>query len=127
MKDLKVIPHYILTHQEEDSCGEIETKLIKGEVHATRGGGSSVQFTDFETLKKAFQDRATPTKTPSDSAKDANKENKPTPKSKTKKRKPADTPSSDGTDLEARCAVGIESKAGGKPGMTNHSSKKMKS
>jgi len=128
VKDLKVIPNYILTHQEEDSSGEIETQLIKGEVHSTRGGGSSVQFTDFETLKKAFQDRSTPNppETPK-SGKDTNKENRPTPKSKTKKRKPVDTPSSDGTDLETRCTVGIESKAGSKPGMTSHSNKKMKS
>lgn len=58
VKDLKAIPNYILTHQEEDSGGEIETKLVKGQVHETQGGGSSVQFTNIETLKKTLQDRA---------------------------------------------------------------------
>ena len=58
VRDLKVIPNYILTHQEEDSAGEIETKLIKGDVLPTRGGGSSVQFTDIEILKKTLEERA---------------------------------------------------------------------
>ncbi|XP_056134870.1 kinesin-like protein KIF23 [Lampris incognitus] len=43
---------YVLTHQELASDGEIETKLIKGEVFKTRGGGQAVQFTDIETLKQ---------------------------------------------------------------------------
>uniref|UniRef100_A0A672G964 Kinesin-like protein n=1 Tax=Salarias fasciatus TaxID=181472 RepID=A0A672G964_SALFA len=34
------------------SDGEIQTKLIKGEVMKTRGGGQAVQFTDIETLKQ---------------------------------------------------------------------------
>ena len=52
VKDIKVIPNYVLTHQSEDSGGEVQTKLIKGEVLPTRGGGSSVQFTEIETLSK---------------------------------------------------------------------------
>uniref|UniRef100_A0A672GF60 Kinesin-like protein n=1 Tax=Salarias fasciatus TaxID=181472 RepID=A0A672GF60_SALFA len=43
---------YVLTHQEVASDGEIQTKLIKGEVMKTRGGGQAVQFTDIETLKQ---------------------------------------------------------------------------
>ncbi|XP_020796284.1 kinesin-like protein KIF23 isoform X2 [Boleophthalmus pectinirostris] len=41
---------YMLRHQELASDGEIETKLIKGDVFKTRGGGQAVQFTDIETL-----------------------------------------------------------------------------
>ncbi|CAF98374.1 unnamed protein product [Tetraodon nigroviridis] len=41
-----------LTHQEVASDGEIETKLIKGDVIKTRSGGQAVQFTDIETLKQ---------------------------------------------------------------------------
>ncbi|XP_034535871.1 kinesin-like protein KIF23 isoform X2 [Notolabrus celidotus] len=43
---------YVLRHQELASDGEIETKLIKGNVFKTRGGGQSVQFTDIETLRQ---------------------------------------------------------------------------
>uniref|UniRef100_A0A8C4ZQ42 Kinesin-like protein n=1 Tax=Gadus morhua TaxID=8049 RepID=A0A8C4ZQ42_GADMO len=43
---------YVLTHQELASDGEIHTKLIKGDVFKTRGGGQAVQFTDIETLKQ---------------------------------------------------------------------------
>ncbi|GAB5572327.1 kinesin-like protein KIF23 isoform X2 [Prionailurus iriomotensis] len=51
-KALAKCEKYMLTHQELASDGEIETKLIKGDVYKTRGGGQSVQFTDIETLKQ---------------------------------------------------------------------------
>uniref|UniRef100_A0A8C0SG30 Kinesin-like protein n=1 Tax=Canis lupus familiaris TaxID=9615 RepID=A0A8C0SG30_CANLF len=51
-KALAKCEKYMLTHQELASDGEIETKLIKGDVFKTRGGGQSVQFTDIETLKQ---------------------------------------------------------------------------
>ncbi|XP_071482317.1 kinesin-like protein KIF23 [Diadema antillarum] len=51
VKDIKSTDNYMLTHQEEDSAGEIETKIFKAEVIPTRGGGRSVQFTDVEKLK----------------------------------------------------------------------------
>ncbi|MBN3306670.1 KIF23 protein, partial [Amia calva] len=51
-KALSKCDKYLLTHQEIASDGEIETKLIKGEVFKTRGGGQAVQFTDIETLKQ---------------------------------------------------------------------------
>ncbi|KAF3688763.1 Kinesin-like protein KIF23 Kinesin-like protein 5 Mitotic kinesin-like protein 1 [Channa argus] len=51
-KALSKCDRYVLTHQEVASDGEIQTKLIKGEVIKTRGGGQSVQFTDIETLKQ---------------------------------------------------------------------------
>ncbi|XP_058484922.1 kinesin-like protein KIF23 isoform X1 [Solea solea] len=43
---------YVLRHQELASDGEIETKLIKGNVFKTRAGGQAVQFTDIETLRQ---------------------------------------------------------------------------
>ncbi|XP_047437582.1 kinesin-like protein KIF23 isoform X2 [Mugil cephalus] len=43
---------YVLRHQELASDGEIETKLIKGNVFKTRAGGQAVQFTDIEILKQ---------------------------------------------------------------------------
>ncbi|KAM4602640.1 kinesin-like protein KIF23 [Polymixia lowei] len=51
-KALSKCHKYVLTHQELASDGEIETKLIKGDVFKTRGGGQAVQFTDIETLKQ---------------------------------------------------------------------------
>uniref|UniRef100_A0A6Q2XI98 Kinesin-like protein n=1 Tax=Esox lucius TaxID=8010 RepID=A0A6Q2XI98_ESOLU len=51
-KALSKCHKYVLTHQELASDGEIQTKLIKGDVFKTRGGGQSVQFTDIETLRQ---------------------------------------------------------------------------
>ncbi|XP_051235583.1 kinesin-like protein KIF23 isoform X1 [Dicentrarchus labrax] len=51
-KALSKCQKYVLRHQELASDGEIETKLIKGNVFRTRGGGQAVQFTDIETLKQ---------------------------------------------------------------------------
>uniref|UniRef100_A0A3Q3BCG6 Kinesin-like protein KIF23 n=1 Tax=Kryptolebias marmoratus TaxID=37003 RepID=A0A3Q3BCG6_KRYMA len=51
-KTLSKCDKYVLTHQEVASDGEIQTKLIKGDVIKTRGGGQAVQFTDIETLKQ---------------------------------------------------------------------------
>ncbi|XP_039993198.1 kinesin-like protein KIF23 isoform X3 [Xiphias gladius] len=51
-KALSKCQRYVLRHQELASDGEIETKLIKGNVFKTRGGGQAVQFTDVETLKQ---------------------------------------------------------------------------
>ncbi|XP_064387362.1 kinesin-like protein KIF23 [Halichondria panicea] len=45
------VDKYCLQHQEEDSQGDIQTALFKGDIHRTRGGGTSVQFTDVEVLK----------------------------------------------------------------------------
>ncbi|XP_035484704.1 kinesin-like protein KIF23 isoform X1 [Scophthalmus maximus] len=54
-KALSKCHKYVLRHQELASDGEIETKLIKGNVFKTRGGGQAVQFTDIETLKQEYQ------------------------------------------------------------------------
>ncbi|XP_034736635.1 kinesin-like protein KIF23 isoform X2 [Etheostoma cragini] len=51
-KALSKCHKYVLRHQELASDGEIATKLIKGNVFKTRGGGQAVQFTDIETLKE---------------------------------------------------------------------------
>ncbi|XP_033624809.1 kinesin-like protein KIF23 isoform X1 [Asterias rubens] len=92
VKDLKGTENYMLTHQEEDSKGEVETKLYKAEVLQTRGGGRSVQFTDIEKLKIERQ-RST---SPMDRKRPAEEE----------------LDSGDWTDVETRCAVGYEGRPG---------------
>ncbi|XP_061831279.1 kinesin-like protein KIF23 isoform X1 [Nerophis lumbriciformis] len=51
-KALSKCHKYVLRHQELASDGEIATKLIKGNVFKTRGGGQAVEFTDVETLRQ---------------------------------------------------------------------------
>ncbi|XP_071941974.1 kinesin-like protein KIF23 isoform X2 [Antedon mediterranea] len=101
MKDVKA-SNYMLTHQEENSQGEIETKLFKGEVFDTRGGGKSVQFTDVEKLRQ---------ETPLSAER----------KSVERKRRASDEENSgEWTDVETRCAVGIQGIAGeGSPALTH--------
>uniref|UniRef100_A0A3B5BJ91 Kinesin-like protein n=1 Tax=Stegastes partitus TaxID=144197 RepID=A0A3B5BJ91_9TELE len=104
-KALSKCDKYVLTHQEVASDGEIQTKLIKGDVIKTRGGGQAVQFTDIETLKQELTIAAS------------------------RKRKSSEgTPSSgdgaDGawTDVETRCSVAMEMRAGSNmgPGYEHH-------
>ncbi|XP_061414394.1 kinesin-like protein KIF23 isoform X7 [Lethenteron reissneri] len=99
---------YMLTHQELASDGEIETRLIKGQVYKTRGGGQSVQFTDIETLTQ---------------------ESPSSRKRKSDQRAPvqrSDTPDSEWTDVETRCAIAVEMKAGSTagPGIQHHAQPK---
>uniref|UniRef100_A0A673N270 Kinesin-like protein n=1 Tax=Sinocyclocheilus rhinocerous TaxID=307959 RepID=A0A673N270_9TELE len=103
-KALSKCDKYVLTHQEFASDGEIQTKLIKGEVFKTRGGGQAVQFTDIETLKQ---------------------EN---PVAASRKRRSSET-GPDGepmegnwTDVETRCSVAVEMRAGSNlgPGYQHH-------
>uniref|UniRef100_A0A669DX70 Kinesin-like protein n=1 Tax=Oreochromis niloticus TaxID=8128 RepID=A0A669DX70_ORENI len=95
-KALSKCDRYVLTHQEVASDGEIQTKLIKGEVIKTRGGGQAVQFTDIETLKQE------------------------------RKRKSSEGMSASGdgalTDVETRCSVAVEMRAGSNmgPGYEHH-------
>ncbi|XP_043237418.1 kinesin-like protein KIF23 isoform X1 [Amphibalanus amphitrite] len=42
---------YVLTHQDQDSQGEVETHMVKGDVLPTVGGGRAVVFNDMETLR----------------------------------------------------------------------------
>uniref|UniRef100_A0A672MXC5 Kinesin-like protein n=1 Tax=Sinocyclocheilus grahami TaxID=75366 RepID=A0A672MXC5_SINGR len=103
-KALSKCDKYVLTHQEFASDGEIQTKLIKGEVFKTRGGGQAVQFTDIETLKQ---------------------EN---PVAASRKRRSSET-GPDGepmernwTNVETRCSVAVEMRAGSNlgPGYQHH-------
>ncbi|XP_041651548.1 kinesin-like protein KIF23 isoform X2 [Cheilinus undulatus] len=104
-KALSKCDRYVLTHQEIASDGEIETKLIKGEVIRTRGGGQAVQFTDIETLKQELTTI-------------------PSRKRKSSEGKPANGAQTDGawTDTETRCSVAVEMRAGSKigPGYEHH-------
>ncbi|KAL2300858.1 hypothetical protein Nmel_013750, partial [Mimus melanotis] len=99
---------YLLTHQELASDGEIQTKLIKGDVFKTRGGGQAVQFTDIETLKQES----------------------PTGR-KRRSSPPQPDPAGDGadsewTDVETRCSVAVEMRAGSAlgPGLQHHAQPK---
>ncbi|XP_078576434.1 kinesin-like protein KIF23 isoform X2 [Branchiostoma floridae x Branchiostoma japonicum] len=87
VKNIKKTDKYMLTHQEEDSQGEIETKLIKGDVFKSRGGGHSVQFTDIEVLKQ---------EAPPESRKRSASEDI------------AEEHTGDWTDVEERCAIAVE-------------------
>ncbi|XP_038275854.1 kinesin-like protein KIF23 isoform X3 [Dermochelys coriacea] len=109
-KALAKCDKYMLTHQELASDGEIETKLIKGDVYRTRGGGQAVQFTDIETLK---QESPTGRKRRSSTS-------SPTP--------PEDAAESEWTDVETRCSVAVEMRAGSSlgPGYQHHAQPKRK-
>ncbi|XP_062860709.1 kinesin-like protein KIF23 isoform X2 [Trichomycterus rosablanca] len=104
-KALSKCDKYMLTHQEVASDGEIQTKLIKGEVFKTRGGGQAVQFTDIETLKQE------------------------TPVGPSRKRRSGETgpnqnenKNGNWTDVETRCSVAVEMRAGSNlgPGYQHH-------
>uniref|UniRef100_A0A8C5WTU1 Kinesin-like protein n=1 Tax=Laticauda laticaudata TaxID=8630 RepID=A0A8C5WTU1_LATLA len=107
-KALAKCDKYMLTHQELASDGEIETKLIKGDVFKTRGGGQAVQFTDIETLKQE-----SPT----------GRKRRSSPSSP---RLPEEASESDWTDVETRCSVAVEMKAGSQlgPGYQHHAQPK---
>ncbi|XP_060031608.1 kinesin-like protein KIF23 isoform X2 [Erinaceus europaeus] len=108
-KALAKCEKYMLTHQELASDGEIQTKLIKGDVFKTRGGGQSVQFTDIETLK---QESPTGRKRRSSSGAAAQ----------------PDGAESEWTDVETRCSVAVEMRAGSQlgPGYQHHAQPKRK-
>ncbi|KAG9488986.1 hypothetical protein GDO78_005144 [Eleutherodactylus coqui] len=106
-KALSKCDKYMLTHQQLASDGEMETKIIKGDVYRTRGGGQSVQFTDVETLRQESP-----------------------PGSSSRKRRSAElnqpqqvnNTDSEWTDVETRCSVAMEMKAGSNfgPGYQHH-------
>ncbi|XP_063170083.1 kinesin-like protein KIF23 isoform X9 [Candoia aspera] len=107
-KALAKCDKYMLTHQELASDGEIETKLIKGDVFKTRGGGQAVQFTEIETLKQE-----SPT----------GRKRRSSPSSP---RLPEEASESEWTDVETRCSVAVEMKAGSHlgPGYQHHAQPK---
>uniref|UniRef100_A0A3P8U4M2 Kinesin-like protein n=1 Tax=Amphiprion percula TaxID=161767 RepID=A0A3P8U4M2_AMPPE len=104
-KALSKCDKYVLTHQEVASDGEIKTKLIKGDVIKTRGGGQAVQFTDIETLKQELT-------------------TVPSRKRKSSEGTPASGDGTDGawTDVETRCSMAMEMRAGSNmgPGYEHH-------
>ncbi|XP_053129062.1 kinesin-like protein KIF23 isoform X8 [Hemicordylus capensis] len=107
-KALAKCDKYMLTHQELASDGEIETKLIKGDVFKTRGGGQAVQFTEIETLKQESPTGRKRRSSPSS----------PLP--------PEEATESEWTDVETRCSVAVEMKAGSHlgPGYQHHAQPK---
>ncbi|XP_028399319.1 kinesin-like protein KIF23 [Dendronephthya gigantea] len=100
--------NYVLEHQEADSQGELETKLIKGDIYKTTGGGRCVQFTDVETLKTNFDVARSPERKRSYPEEDFDE---------AKGEAMDDDTTASWTDVETRCAFGIE----GRPGQTDPS------
>ncbi|XP_017706589.1 PREDICTED: kinesin-like protein KIF23 isoform X2 [Rhinopithecus bieti] len=88
---------------EEDHC-------CRGDIYKTRGGGQSVQFTDIETLKQ---------ESPNGSRKR---------RSSTVAPARPDGAESEWTDVETRCSVAVEMKAGSQlgPGYQHHAQPKRK-
>ncbi|XP_058150397.1 kinesin-like protein KIF23 isoform X2 [Dasypus novemcinctus] len=88
---------------EEDHC-------CRGDVYKTRGGGQSVQFTDIETLKQ---------ESPNGSRKR---------RSSTVAPAQPDGTECDWTDVETRCSVAVEMRAGSQlgPGYQHHAQPKRK-
>ncbi|XP_018422913.1 PREDICTED: kinesin-like protein KIF23 isoform X2 [Nanorana parkeri] len=105
-KALAKCDKYMLTHQQLASDGELETKLIKGDVFRTRGGGQSVQFTDIETLRQESPPGSSRKRRSSES-------NHPLQGESTE---------SEWTDVETRCSVAVEMRAGSNlgPGYQHH-------
>ncbi|XP_067276623.1 kinesin-like protein KIF23 isoform X4 [Pseudorasbora parva] len=103
-KALSKCDKYVLTHQEVASDGEIQTKLIKGEVFKTRGGGQAVQFTDIETLRQENPAASSRKRRSSESGPDG------------------EPMEGDWTDVETRCSVAVEMRAGSNlgPGYQHH-------
>ncbi|XP_069842414.1 kinesin-like protein KIF23 isoform X3 [Dendropsophus ebraccatus] len=105
-KALSRCDKYMLTHQQLASDGEIETKLIKGDVFRTRGGGQSVQFTDIETLRQESPPGSSRKRRSSGSNQPPLVENT----------------DSEWTDVETRCSMAVEMRAGSNlgPGYQHH-------
>ncbi|XP_073509585.1 kinesin-like protein KIF23 isoform X2 [Phyllobates terribilis] len=104
-KALAKCDKYMLTHQQLASDGEMETKLIKGDVFRTRGGGQSVQFTDIETLRQ---------ESPPGSRKRRSSGSNQPPQ--------VENMDSEWTDVETRCSLAMEMRAGSNlgPGYQHH-------
>ncbi|KAL5468996.1 hypothetical protein EMCRGX_G030160 [Ephydatia muelleri] len=120
-KDLnnKQVDKYCLQHQEQDSDGDVKTKLFKGEIKQTVGGGTSVQFTDVEVLHHSrpatLRKPASPIKKMKRSA-SANQCNSSQSSEGFTDRSTSDE---EWTDVETRCAVAIEGRPGSQPAFTH--------
>ncbi|KAK3876291.1 hypothetical protein Pcinc_018919 [Petrolisthes cinctipes] len=86
--DLAKSHAYCLTTQRQDSHGELETKLYKGNILPTAGGGTQVVFQDVEILQQRDPMAA--------------------PQTSPRKRSSDGTPKVDPSTLQDRCAVGIQ-------------------
>lgn len=86
---------YCLVSQGADTDGELETKLYKGEVIPTTGGGAQVIFNDVECLKQM-----SPIKTPQMRKRPSNESAYP------------ETPRN---EVISRCSIGIEGHTNKKP------------
>lgn len=91
MKDMvnRRVSNYCLVTQEQDTDGEVETKLYKGDVIPTNTGGAQMIFNDVECLKQH-----SPTDTPLRKRKSASADERKAPK--------------DAIDyVESRCSMAI--------------------
>ncbi|XP_064426304.1 kinesin-like protein KIF23 isoform X3 [Mirounga angustirostris] len=95
--------------REKGTQRAVSPSPVPGDVYKTRGGGQSVQFTDIETLK---QESPTGRKRRSSTAAPA----------------PPDGTESEWTDVETRCSVAVEMRAGSQlgPGYQHHAQPKRK-
>jgi len=109
INDLKNELHYLLEHQEEDSAGEIETKLFKGSVMKTRTGGHSVQFTDVESLRLRSTDGVATTTAPSGTDTDISptRRGRKRTSSASEAVTEVDDDNESVSSVEERCAVGV--------------------
>jgi len=107
------VDKYCLQHQEEDSEGDVKTELYKGEIMHTRGGGTSVQFTDVEVLKhsKPISPRRLRSSTRLRQAR-SHSHNDTCTSTET-------SMEDEWTDVETRCAVAIEGHPGSSPALTH--------
>lgn len=60
LSDTKKSSKYLLTHQQQDTDGEIITNLIKGNICQSPSGGANCIFTDIEVLSCKVQEAAKP-------------------------------------------------------------------
>ncbi|KAM4677357.1 kinesin-like protein KIF23 isoform 9-T9 [Discoglossus pictus] len=84
----------------------ISPSPVPGDVFRTRGGGQSVQFTDIETLRQ-------------ESPPGSNRKRRSSPSNQPQQ---GDTTESEWTDVETRCSVAVEMRAGSNlgPGYQHH-------
>jgi len=57
-KDLLKCSNYAVTTQEQDSDGDIETKIFKGDIIPTATGGAQIVFNDVETLTQKSPEKS---------------------------------------------------------------------
>jgi len=57
-KDLLKCSNYAVTTQEQDSDGDIETKIYKGDIIPTATGGAQIVFNDVETLTQKSPEKS---------------------------------------------------------------------